>query len=260
VLRPRIIPYLLVHQSGLVKTVRFSEPKYVGDPINVVKIFNEKVVDELAVLDIDATVQGRAPDYKMIANLAAESRMPICYGGGVKTMEQARTIIGLGVEKVAISSAAVESPQLLATVSDAVGRQSVVVVFDVKKRAGTTDYEIWTHNGKKNTGRLMTAFAAEVEKYGAGEIVVNSIENDGLMQGYDIEMARQINDVASVPVTIVGGAGSFKDIGELIRNFGIIGAGAGSMFVFKGVFRAVLVTYPTVVERDELFRSIFQAP
>jgi cyclase len=237
VLRPRIIPSLLVHDRGLVKTVGFSSPKYVGDPINV---------------DIDATVRGHDPDYKMLENLAFESRMPLCYGGGVKTVEQVKTIIGLGIEKVAISSAAVANPRLIADAAEAVGNQSVVVVLDVKPRPRSTTYEVWTHNGTINTGRPMLELAAQVEKLGAGEIVVNAIERDGQMKGYDLELARQINSSARVPVTILGGAGSLAHIQELISHFGVIGAAAGSMFVFKGIYRAVLVNYPSLKERDQL--------
>jgi cyclase len=251
-LRPRIIPCLLVQDKGLVKTVGFANPKYVGDPINVVKIFNEKAVDELAVYDIEATVSGQTPDFKMIENFAAESRMPLCYGGGVKNVDQVKTIIGLGVEKVAISSAAVANPRLVAEAAEAVGSQSVVVVLDVKPRPRSNIYEVWTHKGRVNTGRLMTEVAAEVEKMGAGEIVVNAIEHDGEMKGYDLEMARQINAVARVPITILGGAGSLADIEELFRTLGIVGAAAGSLFVFKGVYRAVLVNYPTIQQRDQL--------
>jgi cyclase len=253
-LRPRIIPCLLVRDKGLVKTVGFSNPKYVGDPINVVKIFNEKAVDELAVYDIDATVRGHGPDYKMLEDLAFESRMPLCYGGGVKTVEQVKAIIGLGVEKVAISSAAVSNPRLIAEAAEAVGNQSIVVVLDVRPRPRSNTYEVWTRNGTVNTGRLM--LAAEVEKLGAGEIVVNAIEKDGRMQGYDLEMARQINASARVPVTILGGAGSLQHIEELVRNFGVIGAAAGSLFVFKGVYRAVLVNYPGIKEREQLLHHI----
>jgi imidazole glycerol-phosphate synthase subunit HisF len=255
-LRPRIIPCLLVQDKGLVKTVGFSNPKYVGDPINVVKIFNEKAVDELAVYDIDATVRGHGPDYKMLEHLAFESRMPLCYGGGVKTVEQVKTIIGLGVEKVAISSAAVGDPRLIAEAAEAVGNQSIVVVLDVRPRPRSNSYEVWTHNGTVNSGRLMLEVAAEVEKLGAGEIVVNSIENDGRMQGYDLELARQIHAAARVPVTILGGAGSLRHIEELLRNFGVIGAAAGSLFVFKGVYRAVLVNYPGLEEREQLLHHI----
>jgi cyclase len=249
VLRPRIIPCLLVQDKGLVKTVGFANPKYVGDPINVVKIFNEKAVDELAVYDIDATVRGHGPDYKMLENLAFESRMPLCYGGGVKTVEQVKTIIGLGVEKVAISSAAVADPGLISQAAEAVGTQSVVVVLDVKPRPNSAVYEVWTHNA------TVSEVAAQAEKLGAGEIVVNAIEKDGQMKGYDLELARQINASARVPVTILGGAGSMQHIEELIRNFGVIGAAAGSLFVFKGVYRAVLVNYPSIKERDALLRA-----
>lgn len=249
-LRPRIIPCLLVREKGLVKTTGFDHPKYVGDPINAVKIFNEKEVDELMVLDIDATVRDYEPDYRMIENLATESRMPLCYGGGIKTAEQAKKIIGLGVEKIAISSAAIENPELIAEVSDAIGSQSIVVVLDVKRGRQGSKYEVWTHNGRINKARSHVEVAQEMEKCGAGEIVLNSIENDGRMTGYDLEMAKQVRDVITVPITVLGGAGSMKDIGELIRHFGIIGAAAGSLFVFKGVYRAVLISYPKSDARD----------
>lgn len=253
-LRPRITPCLLVHDKGLVKTVGFGTPKYVGDPINAVRIFNEKEVDELIVLDIDATAHKREPDYRMIENLAAESRMPLCYGGGVKTPEQARTIIGLGVEKVAISSAALADPALITKVADEVGRQSVVVVLDVKKNWRGKP-ELWTHNAKVNTGRDPAEFAQLAQEAGAGEIVVNSIDNDGQMKGYDIGMVDKVRQATSLPMTVLGGAGSLKDIGELIGRFGIIGAGAGSLFVFKGVYKAVLINYPAAAEKDRLIHE-----
>jgi cyclase len=257
-LRPRIIPSLLVHNKGLVKTTAFANPKYVGDPINVVRIFNEKAVDELAVYDIDATVRGQEPDYRMLENLAVECRMPICYGGGVKTVEQVKTVIGLGIEKVAISSAAIANPGLIAEAAEAVGSQSVVVVLDVKQRPRSEVYEVFTHNATKNTGRSMLELAKEFEKLGAGELVVNAIERDGRMNGYDLELAHQISEVTTVPITILGGAGSLAHIEELIRNFGVIGAAAGSLFVFKGIYRAVLVNYPTSQERERLLGSLVQ--
>jgi cyclase len=250
-LRPRITPCLLVQDRGLVKTVGFASPKYVGDPINAVKIFNEKEVDELIVLDIKASVRKSEPDYRMIENLAAESRMPLCYGGGIKTAKQARAIIGLGVEKVAISSGAIEAPGFIADVAGEIGRQSVVVVLDVRKN-WRGKYELWTHNGTVNSGRNPVDFAVEAEKLGAGEIVVNSIDNDGRMEGYDIAMADRIRRAVSVPMTVLGGAGSLHDIRNLIAHFGIIGAGAGSLFVFKGTFKAVLLNYPTVEEKESL--------
>ncbi len=256
-LRPRIIPCLLVHKRGLVKTVRFGSPKYVGDPINAVKIFNEKEVDELIVLDIDATAQGAEPDYVMIRNLAAECRMPLCYGGGVKTMEQAVKIIKMGVEKVALSSAAVENPRLVSEIARFVGNQSVVVVLDVKKDARTGAYEVWTHNGRKNSHLEPAALARKLEELGAGEVTVNSIDHDGVMKGYDTELARKVRDAVTVPMTMLGGAGSLRDIQTLIKEFGIIGAAAGSLFVFKGVYKAVLINYPNRAEKHAITADIF---
>jgi cyclase len=254
-LRPRIIPCLLVHKGGLVKTVGFKAPKYVGDPINAVKIFNEKKVDELTVLDIDATANKAEPDYRMIANLAAECRMPLCYGGGIKTAEQAKQIIGLGVEKVAISSAAVDNPDLISRIADEIGRQSVVVVLDVKKRMLGGDYDVFTQNAQRNTKRSVSDLALLAEKHGAGELVINSIDRDGQMKGYDLALAQKVRQLVNIPITILGGAGALTDLESLIRTCGVIGASAGSLFVFKGVYKAVLINYPTLAQRDDLVKS-----
>lgn len=251
-LRPRIIPCLLVKDRGLVKTVKFGDPKYVGDPINAVKIFNEKESDELVVLDIDATTQGRGPDLTMIKNLATECRMPLCYGGGVTTVEQFKMIISLGVEKVAVSSAAIYDPELVSRAAEVVGGQSVVVVLDVKKRRFGSKYDVYTHNGTKTTGQEVSELAQKFEKLGAGEIVINSIDRDGTMDGYDSMLIEQVRNVITIPVTAIGGAGSLEHIKNLINQFGIIGASAGSLFVFKGKYRAVLINYPTQFEKDEI--------
>ncbi len=253
-LRPRIIPCLLVHEKGLVKSIHFKNHKYVGDPINAVRIFNEKEVDELMVIDIDATVNNREPDYALIEKLAAECRMPLCYGGGVKTVEQAQKVFSLGVEKIAISSAVFEDLTLIQRMGEKVGNQSVVVVLDVKKKL-LGGYEVYTHNGKKKTGKNPVHFAAELEKLGVGEIVINSIDNDGQMKGYDLDLIEKIREVISIPMTVLGGAGTLADIGKLIKKFGIIGASAGSLFVFKGVYKAVLINYPTRVEKDILIKN-----
>jgi cyclase len=245
----------LVKNKGLVKTVNFNNPRYVGDPINAVRIFNEKEVDELMVLDIDATFEKREPDYNMIEHLASECRMPLCYGGGVTTSDQVQKIIQLGVEKIAISSAAIENPTLVTQAAECVGNQSVVVVLDVKKHAIGGKYVIWIHNGRTNTGKSPAEFALQMEKLGAGEIVINSIDNDGNMKGYDLTMVVKIRGVISVPLTVLGGAGSLHDIGQLINKFGAIGAAAGSLFVFKGVYRAVLINYPNRVEKDALIKE-----
>lgn len=251
-LRPRIVPCLLVQNDGLVKTVAFGSPKYVGDPINAVKIFNEKQADELMVLDIDATARGREPNYRLIAQFAAECRMPLCYGGGVKTIDQARRIIGLGVEKVAVSSAAVEQPSLISAMAQAVGNQSVVLVLDVK--AAGSRYEVWTHNGTRRSGREVVEAAKQAEALGAGELVINSIDRDGAMKGYDLQLAALVRRSVHLPLTILGGAGSLAHIRELIATCGVVGAAAGSFFVFKGPYRAVLISYPALEQKEELVR------
>ena len=253
-LRPRIIPCLLVHKSGLVKTQQFKDPKYVGDPINAVRIFNEKEADELMVLDIDATVNNVAPDFGLIAKLAAECRMPLCYGGGVTTAEQAARIIDMGVEKVAVSASAIATPNLLTEMAAAIGKQSVVAVLDVRKRIGlfSKGYEVCTHNSKTVHKLDPVAFAKQLQDAGAGEIVINSVDRDGLMQGYDLELAAQFKQTLKVPLTFLGGAGSLDHLVDLIANLGVVGAAAGSLFVFKGKYRAVLINYPTPEEKRKL--------
>jgi len=252
-LRSRIIPCLLVHKKGLVKTVNFKDSKYVGDPINAVKIFNEKEVDELMVLDIDASKEKRAPDLEMIKNLAVECRMPFCYGGGVTTVEQARKIINLGAEKVALSSAALEDLTLCQKIGNVIGYQSVVVVIDVKKKKLFWGYDIYTINGTKKSKWKLNDLIKELEHIGVGEIVVNSIDHDGTMKGYDLELADLIRGICSMPLTILGGAGSLDDVKNLISKFKVIGAAAGSLFVFKGKYRAVLINYPNREERKLLY-------
>lgn len=251
-LRPRLIPCLLVHNQGLVKTVRFSDPKYVGDPINAVRIFNEKTVDELMVLDIDATRHRREPDYRLIANLATESRMPLSYGGGVSSVEQFERIIGLGVEKVAISAAAVDDPGLIARAAERVGSQSVVVVVDVKRTGLQRRPEVVTHNATVATGLDPVAFVKTAQERGAGEIVINSVDRDGTMEGYDLDLAARLRDATTLPVTVLGGAGSLDHAAGLWQREGVVGAGAGSLFVFKGKYRAVLISYPNPSEKAEL--------
>jgi imidazole glycerol-phosphate synthase subunit HisF len=249
-LRPRIIPCLLLHKGGLVKTVGFEKPKYVGDPLNAVRIFNEKEVDELMVLDVDATVERREPDYALIRNLAAECRMPLSYGGGVRTVEQFERLVGLGVEKVAVSAACFEDPALVHAASVRVGRQSVVVVLDVRRRGSR--FEVFTHRGTCATGREVADLARQAEEQGAGEVVINSIDNDGEMKGYNLDLVRHVRKAITLPLTVLGGAGSLEDIGALVREFHLIGAAAGSLFVFKGVYRAVLINYPSRGEKDVL--------
>ncbi|MCH6236624.1 AglZ/HisF2 family acetamidino modification protein [Cognataquiflexum rubidum] len=254
-LRSRIIPCLLVHNKGLVKTTQFKDPKYVGDPINAVKIFNEKEVDELIVLDIDATAEGRGPDFNLIRNLAVECRMPFCYGGGVTTVEQAKKIISLGAEKVAISTAAIKNRSLLKEIGKAVGIQSVVVVIDVKRKGILSGggYDVYINNSKEKVSIKIKDLINELNEIGVGEIVINSIDKDGTMQGYDIGLVELVRNITEVPITVLGGASSYEDIKNLISKFKIIGAAAGSLFVFKGKYRAVLISYPNKSEKKALF-------
>ena len=259
-LRPRIIPCLLLHQGGLVKTQLFKDPKYVGDPINAVRIFNEKEADELMVLDIDATVKGVEPDFALLAKLAAECRMPLCYGGGVTTAQQAVRIIDMGIEKVAVSSAAITDTGLLTEMAAAVGRQSVVVVLDVRKKTGffSKGYEVCSHNAKRTHKLDPIALAKACQDAGAGEVVINSIDRDGMMNGYDLDFASMIKKNLNIPVTFLGGAGSLDDVSKLISHLGVVGAAAGSLFVFKGKYRAVLINYPDQQQKLKLCLDVMK--
>ena len=239
------------------KTQQFGTPKYVGDPLNAVRIFNEKEVDELVVFDIDATREGREPDYRLIESLAAECRMPLCYGGGVTTASQGQRIVQLGVEKVAVGTALFENPQLVPELATRIGSQSVVAVLDVRRDPATDAALVWIRNGTKNTLTDATTMAKRLESDGVGEIVLNSIDRDGTKTGYDVALVRSVREVTSVPLTALGGAGSLSDAVALIREHGIIGVAAGSLFVFKGQYRAVLINYPNPQEKAALLsRSV----
>lgn len=254
-LSPRLIPFLLIRGKGLVKTIRFSDDKYVGDPLNAVRIFNEKKVDEIVVLDIDASSKGEKPNYELIEKLAAECRMPLCYGGGIKNTDDACRILSLGVEKVSISSEAINNPRIIKELSNKVGSQSVVVTLDIKKKL-FGGYEAYIHNGRVRTKRNPMDLVKIFEDKGAGEIVINSIDNDGVMEGYDLNLIRDIKNNTTIPITVVGGCGSLEDVKSLYLQEGIIGSGAGSLFVFKGKYRAVLITYPKESEKIALFDNI----
>ena len=254
-LYPRIIPSLLIHNKGLVKTVNFANPKYVGDPINAVKIFNEKFVDELIITDIDATVNNNEPDYSLIEKIAMECRMPLCYGGGIKNADQAKRIFNLGVEKISISSSAINHPSIISELAESVGSQSVVVVLDVKKKYLSTNYNVLINNGKDKTGINLTSFVSSLQTLGAGEIVLNSIDRDGSMQGYDYKAIDKVRANTTLPLTVLGGAGNLSHIEELISKYGIIGAAAGSIFVFKGKYKAVLINYLNEKEKMNLIKK-----
>jgi cyclase len=251
-LHARVIPCLLLRNGGLVKTVQFDKPRYVGDPINAVRIFNQKEVDELMFLDIGATAAGRGPNFELIRDIASEAFMPFGYGGGVRTVDDVRALLDLGVEKVVLNAAAVERPGLVSDAAEVVGSQSVAVSIDVKKGL-LGRYEVVTHNGRRRTGLHPVAWAKKMQDCGAGEIVLNSVDRDGMMGGYDIALLRQVTEAVGVPVVACGGAGSLDDFSAAVHDGGAAAVAAGSLFVFHGKYRAVLITYP---EYGELERRL----
>ena len=256
-LLPRIIPCLLIKDGGLIKTVKFKESKYVGDPINAVSIFNKKEVDELIVLDIKSSLLKKEPDYNLIASIARESRMPICYGGGVKKPEEVEKLVSIGIEKVAISSEAISNPNIISEVASRVGSQSIVIVLDLKRTGFLKNkYKIYTLNGSKKSDYSLEEFIDIAQEKGAGELVFNSIDRDGTMKGYDFEILDLIKNRLSIPCSILGGAENYKDFSRVYKKHGIVGCAAGSIFVFKGKYRAVLLQYPNLKEKNEIFSSL----
>lgn len=250
-LKTRVVPCLLVQGVRLVKTVAFRNPRYVGDPINAVRIFNEKEVDELVVLDITATVEQRPPNLRLISELASECFMPLAYGGGIRSLEHLQSIFSLGVEKVVINSEAAARPTFVQEVAAKFGSQSLIVSIDAKKRR-FAGYEARTRSGRLGTGLDPVRFAREMESAGAGEILLNSIDRDGTMQGYDIELVHAVSHAVNIPVIACGGAGSLADLAAAVKQGGASAVAAGSMFVFHGKHRAVLINYPSITELEQV--------
>ncbi len=250
-LQPRAIPCLLLKGDGLVKTVRFGRPKYVGDPINAVKLFNDLEADELLFLDITATIERREPDYQRIRDIAGEAFMPIGYGGGVRTVEQARTLFQLGVEKVALTTAAEENPQLVTDLAKTFGSQSIIAGLDVK-RDWFRRPQLTTRRGARRTGREVVGYAHEMQERGAGELLLHSIDRDGMQLGYDLDLIRSVSGAVNIPVVACGGAGSLAHLGEAVRA-GASASAAGSLFVFTGPHRAVLINYPSASDLASAF-------
>jgi cyclase len=242
-LRARVVPSLLLRNGGLVKTRQFDSYKYIGDPLNAIRIFNEKKVDELFIVDIDASARQHEPDMTSLRLLATEARMPLTYGGGIASAKVAAEIIGLGYEKVSISSAAISNRRLLSEISEEIGQQSVVFSLDVRKQLEASQYVVFTHNGTTRVSEPLDEIIESGVASGAGEIVATSIDCDGEMRGYDLELARLVRSVSSTPISIAGGAGTIHHIQELLDTVGVVGAIAGSLFVFKGPMRAVLLSY-----------------
>lgn len=238
----RVIPVLLLRNMGLYKSVKFKDHKYVGDPINAIKIFNEKEVDELVFLDITASVNQQEPNYSILADIASECFMPLCYGGGVRSIEQIEKILYAGVEKVSLNTAAAEIPNLVNQAAKKFGSSTIVVSMDVKKSL-FGGYSVYIKSGSKNIKVSPVEFAKKMEEEGAGEILLNSIDHDGTMNGYDLDLVKNISSQVGIPVIACGGAGSLDHMRSAVKQ-GASAVAAGSFFVFQGKHRAVLITYP----------------
>ncbi len=247
--RPRIIPTLLIDDRDLIKTVRFDRRTYLGDPVNAVKIFNRKGIDELSVLDIGATKNNREPDYELLKDIASEAFMPLSYGGGVKTIDQIHDLLAIGYEKIVLNTSAVKEPQLITNAAELFGSQSIVVSIDAKK--DVNGYSCYIADGNEKTTFSPVELAVRAQQLGAGEIVINSIDNDGMMQGYDIELVKSVVESVSIPVIAIGGAGGIQDLKKVISEAHAHAASGGSMFVFYGKLKAVLITAPSENELTE---------
>jgi cyclase len=246
-LKPRVIPVLLLRNQGLVKTIKFDKHVYVGDPINAIKIFNEKEVDELIFLDIDASKNGTAPNYSMISQIATECFMPVCYGGGIKDIEMIRKILKLGIEKIAINTSALKSLEFVKNAVDTFGSSTIVVSIDVKKSL-LGKHQIFDHKNKKTINTDLFEYINEIEQCGVGELLINSVDKDGTMTCYDISLIENITKQVKIPVIACGGASSFSDFKTAINIAKASAVGAGSIFVFHGKHKAVLITYPNAEE------------
>lgn len=252
--RVRVIPALLIQKGGLVKSVRFKDHKYVGDPINAVKIFNEKEVDEIVILDISATAEKRPPNITQIKEIAGEAFMPLGYGGGITRLEEIAELISAGVEKVVLNTAAFLNPRLVSEGAGYVGSQSMVVSIDVKKNIWGK-YKVFVQNGSRNTGADPVAFARQMEEAGAGELILNSIERDGTFGGYDTELIRLVSASVNIPVVAIGGASTVDDFAQAVQH-GASAVAAGSMFVFQRPHRAVLISYPSQPDLKQKLYSL----
>jgi cyclase len=247
-----VIPCLLLRGTGLVKTIRFSDARYVGDIVNAVRIFNEKEVDEIVVLDIEAHL-GKGINFQLISEVASECFMPMCYGGGVTSVEQMKRLFNSGIEKVSINTALHENPKLLEAGARQFGSQSLVAAIDVKKGL-LGRYSVVSHGGKRKQTSDVVAYAKLVERAGAGEIFLNSVDRDGTMQGYDLELVQRVTQAVRIPVIVSGGAGKVTDFAAA-RRAGASAVAAGSMFVFHGPHRAVLIQYPERRELEQCLKS-----
>jgi cyclase len=250
--KTRVIPVLLLSGAGLVKTVKFKDPKYIGDPMNAIRIFNEKEVDELVFLDITASPEGRGPRFDLLKDIAGEAFMPMAYGGGVSTLDQIKKIFGLGFEKVIINTAAYGNSALISEAAAIFGSQSIVGAIDVRSSLWG-GYELRSQGGRKKESVGLTEHLTALERAGVGEVLVNSVDRDGTMSGYDLNLLNKVRACVKVPVVACGGASSVDDFVAAVERSHADAVAAGSMFVFVGPHRAVLINYP---ERSVLARVL----
>jgi cyclase len=248
---PRVMPCLLLKEGALVKTIKFDQPGYIGDPINAVRIYNEKEVDELIFLDITATVENRQPPLRVLEEIASECFMPVAYGGGVRDLATMETIFKLGIEKIALNSYAVENPTFVRAAADKFGSQSIVVSIDARKNGAR--YEVCTRRGKLATGIEPARWAAQIAENGAGEILLTAIDRDGTQAGYDLELIQQVTRAVNIPVIASGGAGKVADFGAAVKQGGASACAAGSLVVYFGRNRAVLINFPARAELEKIF-------
>lgn len=250
-LKTRVIPSLLIKNRGLIKTVRFNDETYLGDPINAIKIYNDKEVDELVIFDILATKR-KFIDLSYISKINKEAFMPLAYGGGIRTIEDISKIIALGYEKIVLNSCALDNPDIIDQAASICGSQSVVICIDVKKD-WLGKYRVYKHSSRKNTGKDVVQWAEEVEKRGAGEIILYNIDKEGTYSGYDINLISLVSSKVNIPVVALGGASCIDDLKRPVQEGGASAVAAGSIFVFHGPNRAVLITYPEKKVLKELF-------
>jgi cyclase len=249
---PRVIPVLLLRKKGLVKSVRFKEHRYVGDPINAVKIFNEKEVDEIIIIDIDASSEKREPDFDYIKEIASECFMPLAYGGGVTSCAQIKRLIQSGVEKIVINHAAQADKAFVKTAVEVFGSSTIVGAIDIKKNLLGT-HMVYSHTERKTMSIDPTLVAQELQSLGVGELFLNNVDRDGMMTGYDIPLLKKIQSVISIPLIACGGAAGIQDIERAIIEGNASAAAAGSMFVYHGKHKAVLITYPEWNALNDIF-------
>ncbi len=252
--RPRIIPTLLIDDRDLIKTIQFSKRTYLGDPVNAVKIFNRKGIDEMIILDIGATRNNKEPDFEFLKDIASEAFMPLGYGGGIKTVAQVQRLLAIGYEKIVINTELIKNPHMVAEAAKVFGSQSVVASIDAKMVQDK--YKCYIDAGTKQIDISPVELAQRAERLGAGEIVINSIDRDGMMSGYDINLVRSIVEVVKVPVIAIGGAGGINDLKDVLKNGHAHAAAGGSMFVYYGRLKAVLITAPS--EKELADAKIYQ--